>query len=222
MSIEDSMRQWSKTIYGIISSLHIAKSGDLSNPTPLQDSILAAEEWNASDIGFTSCVRIRKMKENSITLAGENHEEIFRIISERITKILLVNLDLLTDEWLGQSIAAVAVGTPKKPIYLPGKAVAVGAPKKTIYLPGKIAWVTSKLDKKYAWATNGVLELHAIRNAIVHNSGELNDRVINDLKKAGVEDAKVGHKISISFGDLLRYRRAVRTVINEVKKLKEQ
>lgn len=71
------------------------------------------------------------------------------------------------------------------------------------------------------WAANGMLEFCALRNAVVHNSGKLNDSAIEILKKADVEDAKLNHDISLSFGDLFRYRRALRTVIGELQKLKQ-
>ncbi|MNR62115.1 hypothetical protein D3C85_1840440 [compost metagenome] len=66
-----------------------------------------------------------------------------------------------------------------------------------------------------------MLELCAIRNAVVHNGGQINKAVIDTLEKAGVGDARLGHGVSLSFGDLFRYRRALRTVIGELQKLKK-
>jgi len=86
------------------------------------------------------------------------------------------------------------------------------------YLTNKAEWVKSKIDGKYVWAANGMLELCALRNAVVHNGGKINESVNEILEKAGVRDAKIGHMVSFSFGDLFRYRRALRTVIGELQK----
>lgn len=45
--------------------------------------------------------------------------------------------------------------------------------------------------------------------------------MIDILKNAGAGDARLGHEVSLSFGDLFRYRRALRTVIGELQKLKK-
>jgi hypothetical protein len=71
------------------------------------------------------------------------------------------------------------------------------------------------------WAANGMLELCALRNAVVHNSGKLNDSAIGILKNANITDAKQDHEVSLSFGDLFRYRRALRTIIGELQKRRE-
>lgn len=203
MDIEDSMLQWSQTVYGVAHSLHIANSLKLGNLTALLDSLLAAEKWNKSDLGFSSSLPTKEFRNGSINLSGKDHEEVFGILSENIVKILFVNLAVLADECLDQLIAEAGVTPPN-------------------YLTGKAEWVKSRIDKKYVWAANGMLELCALRNAVVHNSGKLNDSAIEILKKAEVGDAKQDHEISISFGDLFRYRRALRTVIGELQKLTQK
>jgi hypothetical protein len=201
MDIEGSMLQWSQTVYGVAHSLHIANSLKLGNLTALMDSLTAAEKWNSSDLGFDSSLPMKEFKDGSINLNGSDHEEIFRILSENIVRILFVNLAVLADECLGQLIAETGVTPPN-------------------YLTSKAEWIKSKIDQKYVWAANGMLELCALRNAVVHNGGKLNDSAIAILKKAEIEDAKQDHEICISFGDLFRYRRALRTVIGELQKLK--
>lgn len=203
MNIDEAMLQWSQTVYGVAHSLQIAHSVKLGNLTALLDSLSEAEKWNASDFGFTSSLPTKQFRDGSINLNGRDHKEIFSILSENIVKILFVNLAVLADECLGQLIEEAGVNP---------------APN---YLTSKVEWVKSKIGDKYQWAANGMLELCAVRNAVVHNAGVLNDSAIDILIKAGVNDAKRGHEISISFGDLFRYRRALRTVIGELLKLKK-
>jgi len=202
MNIENSMLQWSQTVYGVAHSLYIAKALKLGNLTALIDSLSAAEQWNTSDLGFSSSLPMKEFKNGSINLKGEDYREVFAILSKNIVNILFVNLAVLADECLAQLIAEARVTPPN-------------------YLTSKCEWVKSKIDNKYMWAANGMLELCALRNAVVHNGGKLNASAIDILQKADVEDAKLNHDISISFGDLFRYRRALRTVINELQKFKQ-
>lgn len=202
MDINNSMLQWSQTVYGVAHSLHLANSIKLGNLTALIESLSAAERWNQSDLGFTSSLPTKDFRGGSIILDGKDHEEVFGIISENIVKILFVNLAVLADECLNQLIDEAGTSPPN-------------------YLTSKVEWVKSKIDDKYEWAANGMLELCALRNAVVHNGGKINKSVVDILEKAGVGDAKLGHEVSLSFGDLFRYKRALRTVVGELQKLKQ-
>ena len=200
MDIEDEMLKWSQTVYGIAHSLHIADSVKLGNLTTLVTSLNAAEGWNRSDPGFTSSLPAKQFKDGSINLDGKDYNEIFQNLSENIVRILFVNLAVLADECLGQLISNAGVQPPN-------------------YLTSKVEWAKSRIDAKYDWAANGMLELCALRNALVHNGGRLNDSTVAILESAGVTDATSGHEVSLSFGDLFRYRRALRTTIGELQKL---
>ncbi|KRG58711.1 hypothetical protein ABB25_06015 [Stenotrophomonas koreensis] len=202
MDIDNSMLQWSQTVYGVAHSLHLANSIKLGNLTTLIESLSAAERWNQSDLGFTSSLPTKDFRDGSINLDGKDHGEVFGILSENIVKILFVNLAVLADECLNQLITEAGATPPN-------------------YLTSKVEWVKSKIDAKYEWAANGMLELCALRNAVVHNGGKINKSVVDILQKAGVGDAKLGHEVSLSFSDLFRYRRALRTVIGELQKLKK-
>lgn len=202
MDIELSMLQWSQTVYGVAHSLHLSNSVKFGNLTTLLDSLHAAERWNKSDLGFTSSLPMKDFKEGSINLSGKDHEEIFATLSENIVKILFINLAVLADECLAQLITEAGVTPPN-------------------YLTNKAEWVKSRIEEKYIWAANGILELCALRNAIVHNSGKLNESTIKILAMADIIDASQDHQVSISFGDLFRYRRALRTVIGELQKIKK-
>jgi len=202
MNLDEEMLRWSQTVYGVAHSLHIANSLKLGNLNTLIESLSAAEKWNKSELGFSSGVPEREFTENSIKLDGNNHEEISAALSESIAKVLFVNLMVLADECLALLMRKKGVEPPN-------------------YLTSKAEWVKSKLDQsKHEWAANGLLEMCAIRNAIVHARGTLNSSAIEVLEKAGIKSATLNHKVRLSFGDLFRYRRALRTVLGEVQKLK--
>ncbi|WP_407278967.1 hypothetical protein U5817_22985 [Aromatoleum evansii] len=200
MDINQRMLQWSQTVYGVAHSLNIAKAVKLGNLDTLIESLTEADAWNESDLGFTSCLPQKDFKDGAIKLDGKDHDDVFINLSESIVRILFVNLAVLADECLAYLIERADVNPPN-------------------YLTSKAEWVKSKIDRKYAWAANGLLELCALRNAIVHANGVLNASAIEILGKADISDAQVGHLVSLSFGDLFRYRRALRTVFGEIEKL---
>jgi hypothetical protein len=194
------MLQWSQTVYGVAHSLNIAKAVKLGNLDTLLESLTEADAWNDSDLGFTSNLPQKDFRDGAIKLDGRDHEEVFVNLSENIVRILFVNLAVLADECLDYLIWHAGVSPPN-------------------YLTGKAEWVKSKMDAKFLWAANGLLEICALRNAIVHANGVLNSPAIEILEKAGISDARAGHLVSLSFGDLFRYRRALRTVLGEMEKL---
>ena len=97
-------------------------------------------------------------------------------------------------------------------------------------LSGKIEMDSSKnlckrieevhLDKKYEWSAKGVHELRIIRNCIVHNKCLFSKTAIQELKKYVDKDSNAieNKKVYLCFEDIFRFRRAVRTFINEAKK----
>ncbi|MDH4418946.1 MAG: hypothetical protein QE485_17180 [Acidovorax sp.] len=204
MNLEAEMQRWSQTVYGVAHSLYIANSLKLGNLTTLLESLEAAESWNQSSLGFQSCLPSKEFREGSINLDGRDHEEIFKLLSENIVQVLFINLAVLADECLGSLMQEAGVQEPPN------------------YLTSKAEWIKARIDPKYEWAANGLLELCALRNALVHAGGRLNPAVVAILGKAGVQDAKPGHVVKLSFGDLFRYRRALRTVFGELAKLKAE
>lgn len=200
VDLDTEMRQWSQTVYGVAHSLQIAKSIKMGNLTTLVESLSEAEGWTKSDLGFDSAVPEKKFVEGSIAFDGSDHEEIFVALSQRVVKMLFVNLMVLADECLAQLMSEAGVDPPN-------------------YLTSKAEWVKSRLGTKHVWAANGLLEMCAIRNAIVHNGGMLNSSSIHILESAGIKFVAPNHQVELSFGDLFRYRRALRTVLGEIQKL---
>ncbi|MFO1520502.1 MAG: hypothetical protein U1G05_00335 [Kiritimatiellia bacterium] len=142
MDIENTMLQWSQTVYGVAHSLHLASSIKLGNLTALIESLSAAEQWNPSSLGFTSSLPSKEFKDGSINLDGKDHKEVFGILSENTVKILFVNLAVSADECLYQLIRDAGTDPPN-------------------YLTSKAEWVKARVCEKYEWAANGMLELCA-------------------------------------------------------------
>lgn len=200
MNLNKEMLKWSQTVYGVAHSLCISRSIYFGNLGKLVESLQLAEKWNKTNLGFESCIPNRSFKKGCVKLEGSDHEQIFLKISENIVKILFINLAVIADETLGYLI--------KKSGNKPGN-----------YLINKIEWSKSRINPELHWSINGMLELVAIRNALVHNEGRWNESSIQILKKAGIGSVDRCAIISLSFADLFRYRRALRTLAGELRKL---
>lgn len=200
MDVDLEMLNWSQTVYGVGHALHVANSIKFGNLDTIVDSMQAAENWNSSLLGFASILPAKEFTPGSIKLDGVSHEEIFGRVSESIVRVLFVNLVVLTDEVMGYLIGLTGANVPE-PVF------------------SKVEWAKAHINHGFEWATSGLLEMVAIRNALVHNGGRWNGPSIEQLKLAGVAVVDSTVDISLSFGDLFRYRRALRTVVGELRKL---
>lgn len=198
--IDKEMLRWSQTVYGIAHSLQIVESINMGNLDTLMTSLRNAAARKPSDLGFESSIDARDFGENAVKLDGRDHAQVFDILSDNVTELLFVNLAVLADECLAQCMANAGANVPN-------------------YLTAKVEWIKPRLDQEHRWAANGLLELCAIRNAIVHNEGRLGRKSVELLLSADVTNIKEDHRIQLSFGDLFRYRRALRTVVGEARKL---
>ncbi len=196
------MKAWSQTVYGVAHALHIARSINFGNLATVEESLSQAEQWCKSNLGFESNLPALSFKKNSINLQNSDHDEIFANLSSNVTKVLFIGLATLIDESLTHLISKHS------------------SPPNT--LTPKIQWIESRIPAKYSWASNGLFELCALRNALVHNAGRHNQSSIDILSLAGITTATNNHLITISFGDLFRYRRAFRTICGELLKLRKK
>ena len=199
MDLDEEMLKWSQTVYGVAHALHIAKSINFGNLNTVLESLRSAETWNSSTLGFESGLPVKEFAEGSIRLDGNSHDEVFARVSENIVRILFINLAVIADESLGYLIEQL------------------GAPDVN-YLINKVEWAKARIDQRAHWAANGMLEMVAIRNALVHNDARWNNNSVAILKKAGIQEVDSDIELSLSFGDLFRYRRALRTLIGELRK----
>lgn len=199
MDVDSEMLAWSQTVYGVGHALHVAKSINFGNLNTIVESMTAAERWNPSNLGFESSLPVKEFTPGSIKLDGGSHHEVFAHVSENIVRVLFVNLAVLADEVIGYLIGLTGENVPQ-------------------YLFNKIEWVKPRITPGLEWAINGMFEMVAIRNALVHNNGRWNSTTIGQLRATGVTDVQSEVQISLSFGDLFRYRRALRTVVGELRK----
>jgi hypothetical protein len=80
----------------------------------------------------------------------------------------------------------------------------------------KVEKLSTHLDQRYAWAKHGCLELIAVRNVLTHAGGRWNARTIHIVESFVAPVPTPGERLIIGFPMLFRYRKAMRTFLNEV------
>jgi hypothetical protein len=197
---DEQLRVWSQAMYGTLHALRLMRAVDHGNFKKVGVSVEAALGWIASDLGISSAVEERPFDPSDIKLAGEDEAEVFDHVVRAIALSMVSGLTALFDECFEDVLEAKG--------YVPAN------------LPrAKLDQLRGNLDADaaaaIAWALDGVQELIAIRNAVVHGGGCWNARAIAALPTTSRGTAKIGGKLTVSFGDVLRYKRAVRTVLNQ-------
>lgn len=118
-------------------------------------------------------------------------------LKANLLSLLLVDLAALTDELL----TSIMTTKGKKPENFP-------------FLSNKAKAVTCAAEQE--WARRGVLELNIIRNCFVHNDGKWSSRGLKDIGAVVTNlAAKDGDPVTVNYEDVFRYKRAVRTLLNQ-------
>jgi hypothetical protein len=84
------------------------------------------------------------------------------------------------------------------------------------YPQSKIEKLKKALPPDFHWAAQGCLELVAARNVLTHSKGMWNEKSIAVVEAFVEPKPKVGDKLSIGITMLFRYRKAMRTLLNQV------
>jgi hypothetical protein len=201
--MEDKLRAWSHGMYGLLQSLWLAKQNQLGDTKLIQSNIESLCIDVPSSLGFDSSVPLRNMKPNSIRIIEEDEENIIDIATRALINNLLVTLVVIFDEVCSSLIPANLASATR----MPGQ---------------KALWLKQNVcNDKFLWAGQGVIELIAIRNALVHENGFWGEKQLNLLSQSGIADSDlpgIGTAVSPGVEDLFRYRRAVRTSLNELGK----
>lgn len=192
-----ALNRWSQTAYGLVHSVTISSRLDLGNINRIGDSISESFGWFPRQDQFESNVEHRPSKENDFRLNDGDIKAVVSNLKTNLLSFLLIDLATLTDELLS-SIMTVKGAKPEKYRYLRDKTKAV------------------RCAPEQKWAQQGVLELNVLRNCFVHNDGKWSSRGLKDIG-AVVENltAKEGDPITVNYEDVFRYKRAVRTLLNQ-------
>ncbi len=194
---QNALARWSQTAYGLIHSVDMSSRLDLGNINRIGTSIIASFDWFSRRSQFDSSVEHHSYKKDDFRLDDTEVEKLVVNLKANLLSNLLVSLSTLADELL----SSIMVEKGKEPSKLP-------------YLRSKTLKVTCTPDQE--WARRGVLELNVIRNCFVHNDGKWSERGLQDIAPL-VKNlvANDGEPLEVNFEDVFRYKRAVRTLLNQ-------
>jgi len=189
---------WTNTLYILIHSLSLSKQIRFGNLTYLEDSIRDAGSWIGIDCSYTSVLLDHPFGGRKVTFRRDPNKH-FSDISAQIIKILIQDLVVILDEMMSEILISYNEHAG-------------------LFPQSKIEKLASHLDEKYIWAARGCLELVAARNVLTHGGGRWNDRTIPIVESFVLPPPKNGEKLSVGFSMLFRYRKAMRTFLNEANK----
>jgi hypothetical protein len=92
----------------------------------------------------------------------------------------------------------------------------LGVNTQQFFPQSKIEQLKPYLASEFEWAAQGCLELVACRNVLTHSSGYWNAKTIAIVRHFVVPIPKEGDKLIVGMPMLFRYRKAIRTFLNEV------
>lgn len=194
----DRVNVWTNTLYTLIHSLSLSKKIGFGNLSLVGESIADAGGWVSPGCSYDSVLLSKALGKAKVTFRRDPNAH-FGEISHQIIKMLLQDLVVIFDEMMAENITAHG-GSPAN------------------YPQSKVSQLRQFLSPKYDWAWQGCLELVAVRNVLTHSDGVWNERSIKIVSPFLAVAPNEGDKLIVGFPMLFRFRKAMRTLLNETKK----
>ena len=187
-------------MYGLIHSVKLSSAIDMGNINRVDQSISESLSWFTGSQQFNSNIEQRNFKSGRVNLDDGDIEQVAAKLKINLLKVLLIDLAALCDALLSEILAKHKRDEEISSVYP--------------YLRNKVEAVACTDETK--WAQKGVLELNILRNCIIHNDARWNDKSLTELGKLCENiTASTGDDVTLTYEDLLRYKRAVRTLLNQ-------
>ncbi|MBY5378919.1 hypothetical protein [Rhizobium leguminosarum] len=194
----DRINVWTNTLYTLIHSLELARLSEFARLEDLHKHVVDAEAWLERECSFNSPLLETPFGGGKISFRRDPNKH-FTSISQQLVKMIIQDLTVIFDEMMHESLQAHGFSAPDFP-------------------QSKIEKLATKLDKqKYDWARKGCLELVAVRNTLTHGNGRWNDKSILIVSEFIDPKPQRGDALLIGVPMLFRYRKAIRTFLNETR-----
>ena len=187
---------WTNTLYTLIQSIEIARHRRFGDLTEIGNNILSAATWTSQQCSYASVLVSEPFGNHKVTFRRDPNKH-FQQIASQIIKMLIQDLVTIMDEMLSEALAA-------------------RKEKAGTFPQSKIEKLSLHLSSDYKWAAHGCLELIAARNVLTHSNGRWNEKSIAIVKTFVTPAPKNGDRLIIGFPMLFRYRKAMRTFLNEI------
>jgi hypothetical protein len=198
----EDWKQWTWTTYSLVHAVAIAEKLQLGNTTTLEQSFRDAERWTLPQLGFSSAADQRPLDPGSIEVAPSQLPEILETLKVGTLTALLVGTTSVVEVILGDILEKGGGSRPN------GLSKLLEAAEKA----------TPQLASagQLRWAMIAMHELRVLRNCVVHAGAQWSASAIDDLHRFTNVTAPPGTPVVIGIDDILRYRRASRSVLNAV------
>lgn len=192
----DRVNIWTNTLYSLIQALTISKQIHFGNLPRVHESIVDSGQWIIPEASYNSVLAAHKFGTKRATFRRDPNKH-FDQISRQLVKMLIQDLVVILDEMMSEILATHNLQPNNFP-------------------QSKVQQLSSRLDPKYNWAMDGCLELIAVRNVLAHANGIWNARSIAIVHPFVIPPPQVGESLSVGIPMLFRFRKAMRTFLNEV------
>lgn len=194
----DRVNVWTNTLYTMIHSLRLARADEFGDLSDLHAGIVSAGSWITPECSFKSPLAKVPFGKGKVRFRRDPNRH-FEDIAKQLVKMLVQDLTVIFDEMMAESMAEHGFAAQDFP-------------------QAKIKKLATKLDKdRFDWARKGCLELVAVRNALTHGNGRWNDKSIVIVKDILNPAPKSGQSLTVGVPMLFRYRKAIRTFLNETR-----
>lgn len=187
---------WTSALYTLIHSLHLSKEQQFGDLTSLDQRTRDAHNWVTPDCSYNS-VLLAHPEGEKVLMFRRDPSKHFTDTSRQLIKMLVQDLVVILDEMMDEALAARGEKAGNFP-------------------QSKIQKLKKGLDQRYHWAANGCFELVAVRNVLTHGQGKWNEKSVEIVKAFIAPPPQPGDKLVVGFSMLFRYRKAMRTLLNQV------
>lgn len=187
---------WTNTLYTLIHSLHMAKEVNFGELTTLDFRVRDSTKWIIPECSYGSALLAHPGGKAKLSFRRDPNEH-FNNVSRQVIKMLIQDLVVIMDEMMDEALA--------------DRGEIAG-----IFPHSKIEKLRKALDPEFEWAAFGCFELVAVRNVLTHSKGKWNAKTIAIVHSFVEPVPKVDEELIIGFTMLFRYRKAMRTMLNEV------
>ena len=194
----DRVNIWTNTLYTLIHSLHTSKENAFFNLDRLNIEINNSRSWIQPVKSYNS-VLFSNRDNNKPVKFRRNPNDHFEEIVFQIIKMLVQDLTVILDQMMDELLIS--------------NGLTAG-----LFPQSKIEKLQKDINQKYIWSVYGCYELIATRNVLTHNGGCWNKKSIDIVKKFINPPPLNGEKLVIGIPMLFKYRKAIRTFLNEAEK----
>jgi len=192
------VNSWTSTLYTILYALEQAKNDGFSKKDELTATVHSCATWVYPVCSFSSPLLDEDFGNSVITFRRDPTAH-FNSNAQNIVKMLLQDLVVIFDEMMTEALSELSVGAGDFP-------------------QSKVEKLYTFVEPEYEWSRDACLEMIAVRNVLCHSGGRWNDRSIKIVDGFVNPPPNPGDQLQIGTPMLFRYRKAVRTFLNEVKK----